>query len=208
MNIIELISKSMNVSSIDVSSAHDPKSTAPGGLRSHDFSAYLTGLTRIQQDLIYCKYLSDVEHCRKGLKSYRSHLYRSTHFINWVKFLNNPDRLSDGYADTVMERTSNSPILQQMAWEEMIGTNRCPECLGAGRWDIPESGVEAFDCESCKGRGVLAEGLSAQYRADRLHVSVSTYWRKWDEVFNRHYRQPLIKQETEAIVKIMKNWSG
>lgn len=207
MNILTVIGAAINASSINTETAHDPSSTSGRLLSSQDYATYLSGLTKVQEDLIYCKYFSEIDHCRKGLKSYRAYLYRSKEFMQWVKYADNPDRLSAEYAETVMDRTSNSPILQQMAWEEMIAANRCPTCLGAGRWDTPESGIEAFDCEECKGKGVVSPSLSAQYKADRLHVSVSTYWRKWDKPFHYWFKKPLITQETEGLLRVLENWN-
>ena len=207
MNVLTLIASAINASSINPEQAHDPRSTAKKSMQSQDFSVFLVGLTRMQEDLIYCKYLGVSEHYYKLQKSFRGLLYRNKDFMTWVKCQDDPERFTDAYADKVLERTSNSPILQGLAVEQAVGCNRCGTCLGAGRWDIPESGVKAFDCEECKGTGFSSATLSAQYRADRLHVSLSSYWRHWDKPLKHYYINPLIRQETEALMKIQDNWT-
>lgn len=207
MQILEIIAAALNATSIDTTSATDTHSTVPSTMRAQDFAAYLVGLTRVQEDLIFCKYLQENQSCKKGIKSYRAYLYRQAEFMEWVKNQSSPNRLSHEYADIVMERTSTSPVLQLLAYEEVVGSNRCPTCLGAGRWNAPESGVAPFNCVECNGKGVIKESLSAQIRADRLHCSLSTYWRKWHEPYEAYYLKPLIRQETQALMTVSSNWS-
>lgn len=208
MNVLSIIASAVSASSINPETAHEAKSTANRFLLPQDYVTYLSGLTRLQEDLIFCKYFSVDSHCSKGVKSYRSYLYRTNDFMQWVKHLSQPNRFTSDYAEVVMQRTANSPIMQLLAWEEVVGSNRCFTCLGAGRWDVPESGVEPFECSECKGRGVVSQSRSAQQRADRLHVSLSTYWRSWDKPYHQFFKSPLINQESKALMKVLENYQS
>ena len=205
MHLIEQIVSSITPNTIDPETAHNPKSSVKQTMLKADFSAYLSGLSKAQEYLFYCKYLGDDGSCKKGLKSFRAHLYRNNDFMCWVRFCTCPDRMSENYHDVVNYRTSLSPTLSWLAYKEVCSTEVCDTCMGAAKF---EGRDEVIACQDCDGTGHITKKMNAQQRADYLHVGLSIYWKVIHQTFYNLYLKPLTELETKMLIKINDNYSG
>lgn len=175
-------------------------------LQISELSGALAGLTQEQEQLIWCKYLIDPASCRKGMIAYRNFLYKDKELLDWVfarEHIGAEQRLSDQVQNLIDLRTSVSAVLSSTAYEDIVGSHVCLTCKGVGGFEVKGGTIK---CEECKGKGHLGNRSTAQLRADKLHISLSGYYRKYHKPFERLYWQPLIKIETQAIMHITERW--
>lgn len=178
-------------------------STSGEGLRSQDFAACMRGLSKVQTDLIFCKYLLDEKSCSDGIrKSYRSYLYRNKEFLNWLFMCDRDDPNVMEVARTIDRRSRHTPILMSLAWDSVISSSRCLKCNGVGKMIIQQE----HKCEDCMGKGIIGAAMSAELKSIRMHCSLSRWWSDWNEPFKTYFESPLWVVETEAISLMAEQW--
>jgi phage FluMu protein Com len=171
-----------------------------------ELATILSGLQPEQEQLIWCKYLSDSASCRKGLNSYRAIIYKDRDLISWVyahRECNPTEKLTEKCQRLIDTRTSVSAILSGSAYTDMISSFRCDVCNGVGATVV--GGLE-IKCDECRGQGHCGTRTSAQMRADKLHCSLSTYYRQYHKVFENHFWQRLVEIETRAIMHVQEQY--
>lgn len=185
----------------DYNGRRNPNQTA-------ELSTVLAGLPPEQEQLIWCKYLSDGQACRKGLNSYRAQLYKEQRLLDWV-FIRGQvedltEKLSQRHQREIDMRTSVSAVLSGSAYTDMISSFRCDVCSGVGATRIGSADIK---CEECSGRGHCGTRTTAQMRADKLHCSLSSYYRKYHPAFEELFWSTLMEIETRAIMHVQEQFN-
>ncbi len=188
--------------SIDPASIENIRSTkGSSALAGQELATLMSGLSPAEENLIWCKYLSEVKLCQRGLQSYRAELYSNKEIMNWVWAADVTSKKKRN--QTIDTRTSASVVLSSCAYNDMIGSFMCTTCKGVGHFQIANGELE---CEDCGGKGKTGNQSSAQDRANKLHVSLSTYWRVWHPPFEEYYWSTITRLEISASQKIADNF--
>lgn len=200
--MLEVLIKSLSVKS----AAIEPHiaATIRKGLSGQEFAGYMKGLTKLESDYIYCKFLLDEDSCSKGVRSsYRSYLYRQPDFIQWA-FAKQHKEVNTRVAEIINTRSRHIPILLSLAWEGSISSTLCLTCNGEASVEIEDKIIK---CDACKGSGVRGSALSAEHKSLRLHCSTSQYYADWHKPLQQYFEKPLRQVEMSAIGQMAENWS-
>lgn len=167
-----------------------------------ELAGALAGLNQAQEQLIWCKYLGDNASCAKGLQAYRAQLQKDKALRGWIFMAELPaiEKLEDKILRIIDHRASASAILSSCAYTDMVGSFQCDTCNGAGEFELPDG--DKIQCTKCHGKGHQGRMTTARMRADKLHMSLRSYHRKFHQPYVQFYWSPLKAIETAAIKHI------
>lgn len=168
---------------------------------AQELAILTTGLSPAEESLVWCKYLGEKSHCQKGLDAYRGHLVTNKKLNRWLLASEIDARKKKTQA--IAARHNASVVLSACAYNDMISLLVCGTCRGAGEF---LAGDLRITCTECEGKGKVGSQSSAQDRANKLHTSLSTYWRTWHKEFEEYYWTAVTDIELGAASKVAQNF--
>lgn len=139
----------------------------------------------------------------KGLSTYRPTPYKDQQLLRWVFArdldLSGEDKSTDEAQRLIDIRLSVSAILSGVAYAVVIGSFLCDVCKGVGSMEAPDDEKRSAECT---GKWHTGTRTKAQMGADKLLVSLTSYYRKCHEPYEQYYWFRLMDIETHAIMHV------
>ena len=138
---------------IDPASIEEIGSTKKSAaLTGAEYATLLSGLSPAEENLVWCKYLSETKMCQRRLQSYRAELYSDKEIMNWVWATDITSKKKRTAA--IDTRTSASIVLSSCAYNDMIGSFFCEICREACEFNNGDVTITSAGCDG-KGKTCL-----------------------------------------------------